>query len=119
MISAYGDIKQHLDSLVFIGFVSDIGVSKLDDWQRYIEGIVRRLDKLPIDPTKDRLHQLNIEKVQHAYSSRLQKIAAGVAIPQELTEVRWMIEELRVSFYAQQLGTAMPISSKRIINQLQ
>ncbi|WP_158769922.1 ATP-dependent RNA helicase HrpA [Paraglaciecola sp. L1A13] len=119
MINAYGDIKQHLDSLVFSGFVSDIGSERLNDWQRYIEGIARRIEKLPIDPTKDRLHQLNVEKVQQAYTNRLQKIPAGVPLPQELAEVRWMIEELRVSFFAQQLGTAMPISTKRIINQLE
>ncbi|MEI8648599.1 DUF3418 domain-containing protein [Paraglaciecola sp. Hal342] len=46
------------------------------------------------------------------------KFPAGAPVPQELKEVRWMIEELRVSFFAQQLGTAMPISTKRIMNQL-
>ena len=119
MINAYGDIKQHLDSLVFNGFVSDIGARRLSDWQRYIEGIARRIEKLPIDPTKDRLHQLNVEKVQGEYTKRLQKIPAGLPVPDELKEVRWMMEELRVSFFAQQLGTAMPISTKRIISQLE
>ena len=118
MINAYGDIKQHLDSLVFNGFVSDIGARRLSDWQRYIEGIVRRIEKLPIDPTKDRLHQLNVEKVYSEYTKRLQKIPAGLPVPDELKDVRWMIEELRVSFFAQQLGTAIPISTKRIISQL-
>jgi ATP-dependent helicase HrpA len=119
MINAYGDIKQHLDSLVFNGFVSDIGARRLSDWQRYIEGIARRIEKLPIDPTKDRLHQLNVEKVQSEYTKRLQKIPAGLPVPDELKEVRWMMEELRVSFFAQQLGTAIPISTKRIISQLE
>lgn len=118
MINAYGDIKQHLDSLVFNGFVSDIGAERLNDWQRYIEGIARRIDKLVIDPTKDRLHQLNVEKAASEYTKKCQKIPAGAPVPQELKEVRWMIEELRVSFFAQQLGTAMPISTKRIMNQL-
>ncbi|WP_339900044.1 ATP-dependent RNA helicase HrpA [Paraglaciecola polaris] len=119
MINAYGDIKQHLDSLVFGGFTSEIGAGRLNDWQRYIEGIARRIEKLPIDPTKDRLHQLNVEKVQQAYAKQLNKVPAGVPVPDALAEVRWMIEELRVSFFAQQLGTAMPISTKRIINQLE
>ena len=118
MIHAHSDIKQHLDSLVFPQFVSVIGVDKLVDWQRYIEGIKRRFEKLPIDPIKDKLHQLNIEKVQAEYVKKCQQIPLGKEIPAELAEVRWLIEELRISFFAQQLGTNVPISTKRIANQL-
>ena len=118
MIAAHGDIKQHLDSLVYPDFVADIGVSRLNDWQRYIEGIKRRLDKLPIDPVKDKLHQLNIEKVQQEYQKKRQQIPPGREVPQELHEIRWLIEELRISFFAQQLGTSVPVSAKRISNQL-
>jgi ATP-dependent helicase HrpA len=118
MINAHRDIKQHLDSLVFPDFVASIGVDKLNDWQRYIEGIKRRLDKLAIDPIKDKLHQLNIEKVLGEYEKKCQQIPPGREIPAELREIRWLIEELRISFFAQQLGTNMPISAKRISNQL-
>jgi ATP-dependent helicase HrpA len=118
MINAHSDIKQHLDSLVYPNFVSEIGVERINDWQRYIEGIKRRLDKLPIDPIKDKLHQLNIEKVQEEYQRRLSQIPVGREIPMALQEVRWLLEELRISFFAQQLGTSMPISVKRIQNQL-
>ncbi|MFA3790427.1 ATP-dependent RNA helicase HrpA [Aliiglaciecola sp. SL4] len=118
MISAHGDIKQHLNSLVFPGFITQFGIVKIDDWNRYIKGIARRLEKLPIDPNKDRLHQLNIEKVQNRYQAALNKIPKGKAVPEQLGFVRWMIEELRISFFAQQLGTPMPISMKRIENQL-
>lgn len=118
MISAHGDIKQHLGSLIFTGFVSDVGAGRLDDLFRYVEGISRRMEKLAIDPNKDRMHQLNIEKIQQKYESHLSKVPKGLPIPQQLIEVRWMLEELRVSFYAQQLGTAYPISAKRIENHL-
>ncbi|GAA6183188.1 MULTISPECIES: ATP-dependent RNA helicase HrpA [Aliiglaciecola] len=118
MISAHGDIKQHLNSLVFPGFITQFGIEKIDDWNRYIKGIVRRLEKLPIDPNKDRLHQLNIEKVQSRFNAALSKIPDGKPVPADLAFVRWMIEELRISFFAQQLGTPMPISMKRIENQL-
>lgn len=118
LIHAHSDIKQHLDSLVFPSFVSAIGVKRLNDWQRYIEGIKRRFEKLPIDPIKDKLHQLNIEKIQGDYQKKCQQISIGKEIPAELAEVRWLIEELRISFFAQQLGTNMPISAKRIANQL-
>lgn len=119
MISAHGDIKQHLSSLVFPGFVAAIGLQKLDDWNRYVKGINRRLEKLAIDPNKDRLHQINLEKVGKLYSASLQKIPEGKERPTALLEVRWMIEELRISFFAQQLGTSAPISVKRIENHLQ
>jgi ATP-dependent helicase HrpA len=118
LISAHGDIKQHLSSLVFGGFVAQLGAQKLDDWNRYIKAIERRLEKLLIDPNKDRLHQLNIEKIQSQYQDRLNKIPKGKLVPEDLLAVRWMIEELRVSFFAQQLGTPMPISIKRIENVL-
>lgn len=118
MISAHGDIKQHLDSLVFNGFVAKLGAARLDDWNRYIEGIARRLEKLPIDPNKDRLHQINVEKAQQQYEAAKAKLAPGAEVPEALQEVRWMLEELRISFFAQQLGTAIPISVKRITNHL-
>jgi ATP-dependent helicase HrpA len=118
LISAHGDIKHHLSNLVYPGFVSNMGAAKLDDWNRYIKGIARRLEKLPVDPNRDRLNQMNIEKVQQRFQTALNKIPKGKLVPDELALVRWMIEELRVSLFAQQLGTAIPISIKRIENQL-
>lgn len=119
MINAHGDIKQHLQSLVFAGFVSELGVARLDDWGRYLRGIERRMEKLPVDPNKDRLQQRQIENVQQHYQQVLNKLPAQQPVPDALAEVRWMLEELRVSLFAQQLGTKNPISAKRIENYLQ
>lgn len=113
MINALGDCKAHLASLVFPGFVSSIGEARLDDWNRYITGLSRRLEKLPIDPNKDRMHQMTIEKATAEWEKACAKYPKG-KVPQRLLDVRWMIEELRVSLFAQQLGTAYPISAKRI-----
>ena len=113
MINALGDCKAHLASLVFPGFVSDIGEAKLDDWNRYIKGLARRLEKLPIDPNKDRMHQATVEKSMREWEKVCGKYPKG-KVPDALNDVRWMIEELRVSLFAQQLGTAYPISAKRI-----
>ncbi|HAX28536.1 MAG TPA: ATP-dependent RNA helicase HrpA, partial [Alteromonas macleodii] len=112
MINALGDCKAHLASLVFPGFVSEIGESRLDDWNRYIKGLARRLEKLPIDPNKDRMHQVTVEKSIKEWEKACSKYPKG-KVPQALNDVRWMIEELRVSLFAQQLGTAYPISAKR------
>ncbi len=95
-------------------FVSDIGVAKLQDWNRYVAALQRRIEKIPVDPIRDRSQQLIIEKVEQRYQACLNKIPAHQLVPQDLLEVRWQIEELRVSLFAQQLGTSMPISSKRI-----
>nr|WP_281420781.1 ATP-dependent RNA helicase HrpA [Alteromonas lipotrueiana] len=117
MVSAMGDIKSHLNSLVYPGFVSEIGAQRLNDWNRYLKGLARRLEKLPIDPTRDRQAQMSIEKVV-AESEKVRSRYPPGKQPEALAEVRWMLEELRVSLFAQQLGTAYPISVKRIQNYL-
>lgn len=119
MLEAVGHIKAHLDALVFPHFVSEHGAERLDDWQRYLKALLRRVEKLKIDPTKDRMHQVQLQKVQQAFEKKLDNIQHGQPIPYELANVRWMIEELRVSFFAQQLGTQYPISVKRIEQALQ
>jgi ATP-dependent helicase HrpA len=118
LIYAHTHIKGQLDSLVYKGFVADVGAYKLADWQRYIKAISKRLEKVIIDPTKDKLHQLNLEKAEQAYQVKCNKISANQPIPEELKEVRWLLHELQVSFFAQQLGTSAPISVKRILNHL-
>ena len=117
MVSALGDVKQHLSTLVYPGFVTDLGRQRLGDWNRYIKGLARRLEKLPIDPNKDRMHQHTVEKAETAFKKACNKYSAD-KIPPELAEIRWMIEELRVSLFAQQLGTAYPVSAKRVLNAL-
>ena len=113
MVSALGDIKQHLNTLVYPGFVSDIGTSRLNDWNRYLKALHRRLEKLPVDPHRDKLQQLQITAVKAGYE-KLTGLYPHGRLPVEVVEVRWMIEELAVSLFAQQLGTAYPISAKRI-----
>ena len=63
MLEAVGHIKSHLDELVYPHFVSDIGAEKLGDWQRYLQALHKRVEKLKVDPTKDRLHQIQIDKI--------------------------------------------------------
>jgi ATP-dependent helicase HrpA len=114
MLEAVGHIKSHLEQLVYPHFVSDIGAARLKDWQRYLNALAKRVEKLKIDPTKDRQHQIQIDKISQHYANICKKVQIQHALPDTLLEVRWMIEELRVSFFAQQLGTQYPISVKRI-----
>jgi len=117
-VMAHGDIKSQISALVFKGFVSDLGASRLDDLQRYLKAIERRLEKLPVDPSKDRIATISIDNVNKEYHALLNKVALNTVMPQALIEVRWMIEELRVSLFAQTLGTKYPISEKRIKQQI-
>ncbi len=114
LVMAHGDIKSQISALIFKGFVSANGSDKLDDISRYLKAIERRLEKLPIDPNRDRLAQISIENVQKPYRQLVEKLAPAVIIPAELMAIRWMIEELRVSLFAQTLGTKFAISEKRI-----
>ncbi|MFO6422588.1 ATP-dependent RNA helicase HrpA [Motilimonas sp. KMU-193] len=116
MIMAHGDIKSQLQGLVYKGFVSDIGFSKLPDVERYLKALERRLEKLPVDPIRDRQHTLEMEGLLSQYQAILTKLPKGQALPEQVIELRWLLEELRVSLFAQQLGTAVPVSVKRVKN---
>ena len=103
------DIREHLRSLVHKGFVTEFGRRRLPDVVRYVRGIDHRLDKLTENPSRDqdRLAQLN--EVRQAYRECRERVGE-----ERSADIRWMIEELRVSYFAQTLGTACPISDKRI-----
>lgn len=118
MITAHGDIKSQLGALVFKGFVSNHGADKLSDLIRYLKAIEKRLEKLPVDPNRDRLCVLELEKVAQEYQKQLKKVPPGMPAPQQLQDIFWMQQELRVSLFAQTLGTPYPISAKRVLNAL-
>ncbi|ADN75751.1 ATP-dependent helicase HrpA [Ferrimonas balearica DSM 9799] len=116
---AMSDIQAQLDRLVYKGFVADTGWDRLDDLNRYLKGVERRLEKLPVDPHRDKLHLLKVQKVEQAYQAALNKLPKGQSVPEALTAVRWLLEEYRISCFAQALGTKVPISDKRILNALE
>ncbi|QYJ87655.1 ATP-dependent RNA helicase HrpA [Shewanella mesophila] len=115
---AMSDIQTQLDKLVFKGFVEQCGWQRLADIVRYLKAIDNRLDKLPVDPNRDRLHLHSITNVQNLLDQQLAKVPRTSPVPEALLDARWMIEEYRVSCFAQVLGTAYPISEKRIINRI-
>lgn len=118
-VMAYNDIKTQLESLVYRGFVCQSGEKKLPDLQRYLKAVERRLEKLPIDPNKDRLAMIQLKPAIDAYQGLASKLAHHPEKEQMLSEIHWMIEELRVSLFAQQLGTAIPISAKRVSQRVE
>ncbi|WP_428473673.1 MULTISPECIES: ATP-dependent RNA helicase HrpA [Photobacterium] len=118
MAFALSDIKAQIEGLIFKGFATECGWQRLPDILRYMKAIERRMEKLPIDPNKDRVQILKIDSVMSDYKELLNKIPKGQAVPEKVKEIRWMVEELRVSFFAQQLGTPYPVSDKRVRNAI-
>lgn len=115
-VQSQGDVKQQLNELIFKGFVSSHGATKLDDLLRYLQAMQKRLEKLAVDPQRDRLLMLEYQKASDAYHSLLGKFAGSKVMPQPVQAIYWMLQELKVSLYAQQLGTPYPISVKRILH---
>ncbi|WP_033292263.1 ATP-dependent RNA helicase HrpA [Amycolatopsis jejuensis] len=111
------DIRAQLDGLVHAGFVTETGAARLPNVVRYLRGIERRLEKLPTEPTRDLQRTADLAWITQEYRDALATLPPGTSSP-ALAEVRWMIEELRVSFFAQTLGTAHPVSLKRITKAL-
>ncbi|WGE66447.1 ATP-dependent RNA helicase HrpA [Actinobacillus equuli subsp. haemolyticus] len=118
MAFALSDIKAQLSGLVYPDFVTKTGYQRIADLHRYLTAIDKRLDKLGTDTNTDRAKMLRVEQVENAYKQLLTKLPKSKAIPDEVLEIRYMIEELRVSLFAQQLGTKYPISDKRILNAI-
>jgi len=119
MALALSDLKAQMGNLVFKGFVTAHGWKRLPDVLRYLNGIERRLEKLAIDPNRDRAQMSKVEHVQNMWQQWLAKFSPIQKNMPEVQEIRWMIEELRISLFAQQLGTPYPISDKRIIQTME
>ncbi len=100
------DIRAQLGRLVYRGFVTATGYDQLPSLVRYLQGIELRLDKLPERPDRDFEWTQDIQEVWDAY----RQLPAGP----EARKIRWMIEELRLSLFAQSIKTAYPVSDKRI-----
>lgn len=118
LIQSHGDVKQHLNNLIFKGFITKSGLARVTDIERYLKAIQRRLEKLPVDPNQDRLKMIDVEKVLAVYQAALLKVKHDHQLSQQVKEVQWMLEEFKVSIFAQNLKTPYPISAKRINNHL-
>ena len=109
--AALADVRAQLAGLVYPGFVTDAGAVRLPDLVRYLKAVGVRLDKLPGNPARDRQLMDGVHDVQQAYRELTEELGTQ---RDDVVEVRWMIEELRVSLYAQHLKTPYPVSAKRI-----
>ena len=115
---ALSDIKQQINNLIYKGFVAKSGYHRLNDIHRYLLAIEKRIEKLMQNASKDRQAMNTVEEVKNLYENWLNSLTENQRLQQQVINIRWMIEELRVNLFAQQLGTPYPISAKRIKQQI-
>jgi ATP-dependent helicase HrpA len=117
-VAAVADVRTQLADLVHPGFVTETGAARLADLTRYLAAAARRLEQASLDPARDRARMAEVSYVREQYQARLAALDSGRPLPPALEDVRWMIEELRVSLFAQALGTRVPVSEKRVLQAL-
>ncbi|GAA1905718.1 ATP-dependent RNA helicase HrpA [Streptomyces durmitorensis] len=112
------DVRTQLDALVGPGFVTATGIRRLGDLMRYMVAADRRLQQMPTNVQRDTSRMEKVHEMQDEYAWLLEQLPQGRPVPREVLDIRWMLEELRVSYFAHALGTAYPVSDKRIVKAI-
>ncbi|MEU6114054.1 ATP-dependent RNA helicase HrpA [Streptomyces sp. NPDC047117] len=115
LLASVADVREQLNALIKPGFVTEHGAKRLPDLMRYLVAADRRLQQMPTNAERDRSRMAKVKEMQDEFGWLLEQFPAGRPVPQQALEIRWMIEELRVSYFAHALGTAYPVSDKRIV----
>ncbi|WP_293769948.1 ATP-dependent RNA helicase HrpA [Sporichthya sp.] len=111
--AAVTDLRAQYEALLFPGFVTATGAERLPQLTRYLRGISRRLDKF--DPERDAARMAQVAQLSREYAQLLAGLSPARRGDADVVAIRWMLEELRISLFAQSLGTAHPVSEKRIL----
>ncbi|MFP5335466.1 MAG: ATP-dependent RNA helicase HrpA [Actinomycetes bacterium] len=114
LLPSLADAREQLTALVHPGFVTATGLARLPDLLRYLRAVGRRLDKLPEDPVRDRDRTGVVQRLEAEYADVVRRLPPERRQDEDVVAVRWMLQELRVSLFAQGLGTAYPVSEKRV-----
>ena len=116
---AAADIRAQLDGLIGPGFLTAAGSARLPALARYVKAVGRRLDKLAENAGRDAQQMAVVHRVQDAYAHALAALPAESRSAGAAGEIRWMIEELRVSLFAQTIGTPTPVSERRVMTAIE
>jgi len=114
---ALNDIKQQLSNLVYPGFVRETPTQWFKEMPRYLKAIEQRFDKIGSQVQRDRVWSGELGGYWEQYQARLAKHSQEGKRDAQLVLYRWLLEEYRVSLFAQQLGTKLPVSDKRLSKQ--
>jgi ATP-dependent helicase HrpA len=112
------DIRAQLDRLIAPGFLTATGTGRLPALARYVKAVGRRLDKLADNAGRDAQQMAVVHRVQDAYAHALAALPPEARASDAAREIRWQIEELRVSLFAQTMGTPAPVSERRIMTAI-
>jgi ATP-dependent helicase HrpA len=118
MAASVEDMRRQLVALTAPGFVTGTGARRLADLPRYLRGIGVRLDRLPTNATRDVQWMNRVADVQAEYDAVLAALPPHRRGDPDVRDIRWMVEELRISFFAQELRTPYPVSDVRIFKVL-
>ncbi|RYE79425.1 MAG: DUF3418 domain-containing protein, partial [Myxococcales bacterium] len=117
LLSVMAELKGHVSGLISVGFVGEAGASRLPDLTRYLKAVGQRQAHVA-NQGQDRLLADRIDHLQRSYEHRLAALPDGQPPTADLRAAGWMLEEFRVSLWAQQLGTATKVSEQRIARLL-
>ncbi|MEU7644136.1 ATP-dependent RNA helicase HrpA [Streptomyces huasconensis] len=118
LLANLADVREQLNSLIKPGFVTETGLRRLPDLMRYMVAADRRLQQMPTNVQRDTTRMEKVQEMRDEYLWLLEQLPQGRPVPREVLDIRWMIEELRVSYFAHALGTAYPVSDKRIVKAI-
>jgi ATP-dependent helicase HrpA len=111
------DLREQLATLVFPGFVAGTPYAHLVDLPRYLQAAAARIRTVLTDPRRDAQPAQTIARVEDRYAELCAAVPPG-PLPEPLAEAGWLLEELRVSLFAQSLRTKVPVSEKRVLTAL-
>ena len=118
MLSPLADTREQLSSLVYPGFASETGLTQLRRLPVYLAGIVHRIGKLGENLGRDRVWMTEVQTATARYELAGGRLPLLPDSTVSLVRARWLLEELRISLFAQHLGTAEPVSLQRIVRVL-
>jgi ATP-dependent helicase HrpA len=118
MADAVADLRAQFGGLIYPGFIADAGTRRLPDLARYMRGMVHRIEKAPKDVRRDADRMDIVRRVTQEYALVLAELGPDARYRDDVKAIRWMIEELRMSLFAQPLGAAIPVSEQRILTAL-
>ena len=116
---ATDDVRAQLGALIYPGWVTATGRRRLLDVLRYVRAMLQRLDRLPGDLATDATRMESIQRVTTAWRQARDRHPGTRPDAAALDGIRWMLEELRVSYFAQTLGTSQPVSEQRVLRTIE